>query len=646
MKKYFGKLFLFMFISFIFVECLFKVLTFGSLFDIELIRIIIFNLTTALFLSYLFSFFKKRTSTILLLVTVFVSGLYVIIQLGFKNFMGNYMSVNAAGDGAGRVGEYVLEFIKYMKPVYFLSFLPFIVLLIMFIIKKDKLEYRRQTPKQRLALAIVIAVAQVMSLSTLIVPFMQNKTQIKSNIKLYYEPTLLELGMREFGTNRFFLRDVIYMFKPHNEQADFVEVEKPINEEVTEPDYARTIDDTSWITKKDSETNSSIKKLDEFFLNQNITVKNEKTGLFEGKNLILIMVEAFDDMAIKEDVTPTLWKMKTEGMFFNNYYAPKYSCTTGESEYIGLTSIIPSSTVCTPNTYKNNVYSETIFNLFGRSSYYTSSYHNWRDQFYARKILHKNMGSQVYYNVDDLQMKIIGGWQSDADLMEKALPKFVSHDKFMSFIVSSSMHFPYDVDSTLTRRNWNYVKDLSYSTSIKRYIAKAVEFDKGMEYLLNNLKAQNKLDDTVIVLFGDHHPLKMGQATINEGSSYDRLSDFNIDKLPFIIYNAATKGEVISTTSSTFDIVPTLANLFNLDYDPRLYTGKDIFSKDEKIAIFTDGSWITDKALYYGSTGKFKFLQEGITNDYIKATNDKVNNYFTVSNLVLTKDYYKYRAVR
>ena len=121
----------------------------------------------------------------------------------------------------------------------------------MFIIKKDKLEYRRQTPKQRLALAIVIAVAQVMSLSTLIVPFMQNKTQIKSNIKLYYEPTLLELGMREFGTNRFFLRDVIYMFKPHNEQADFVEVEKPINEEVTEPDYARTIDDTSWITKKD-----------------------------------------------------------------------------------------------------------------------------------------------------------------------------------------------------------------------------------------------------------------------------------------------------------------------------------------------------------------------------------------------------------
>jgi phosphoglycerol transferase MdoB-like AlkP superfamily enzyme len=643
MKKYNLLLSLYMFISFIFVEILFKVITFNNLLDIELIRIILFNLSTALLLGYLFSFFKRRTASILMLITVFVSGLYVIIQLGFKNFMGNYMSLNAAGDGAGRVTEYVIEFIKYIKPIYYLSFLPFIILSILVIFKKDKLVYVKQTPKVRLIFAILIVVVHTISLSTLVLPMMQNKTQIKSNIKLYYEPTLIELGMKEFGTNRFFFRDIVYMFKPHNNTNEIIIEEK---EEVVETDYTRYIDDSNWISLKEKETNSSIKKADEFFLNQNITDKNDYTGIFKDKNLILIMVEAFDDIAIKENVTPTLWKMKTEGLFFNNYYAPKYSCTTGESEYIGLTSIIPAATVCTPNAYRNNVYSETMFNLFNRSGYYSSSYHNWNDQFYNRSKLHINMGSKQYLDVDGLKINIIGGWQSDHEMMEKALPYFVNQEKFFSFIITSSTHFPYDVDSTLTRRNWDKVKDLPYPTHIKRYLAKAVELDKAMEYLLKELENKGILDDTVIVMFGDHHPLKTSYAMINEASSYNRTEDFNIDKLPFIIYNAATEPQVISTTASTFDIVPTVANLFDLDYDPRLYVGKDILSDDEKIVIFSNGSWITDKAIYYSSKGTFKALQEGIDENYISATNQKVNNYFTVSDIVLTKDYYKYRKDR
>ena len=73
-------------------------------------------------------------------------------------------------------------------------------------------------------------------------------------------------------------------------------------------------------------------------------------GYFEGKNLIYIMVEAFDYIAIDPVLTPTLYMMQQEGWDFQNYFTPKYSCTTGESEFIGLTSLVPSSSVCTPNT--------------------------------------------------------------------------------------------------------------------------------------------------------------------------------------------------------------------------------------------------------------------------------------------------------
>ncbi len=646
--KYFLKIFLCLFLSYFFIELTFKVITFKNILEWSTLRILIFNLSSSLLISFLLSFFKEKVVKIVILILVLFSGVYAITEMGFNNFMGNYMSFNAAGDGAGRVGEYVIEFIKYIKLEYYLCLIPFIIILIIFIRKKDILTYIKYDYKQRALLAIIIVFSYLLGYTTLVIPFMQNSNQIKSNLKLYYEPTLIELSLRQFGTNRFLTRDLIYMVMPHNNNSSIIidEEENNVEQKPEEPNYIREIDDTKWQELMNNETNTNIKQLDEFYMSQNITSKNEYTGIFENKNLILIMVEAFDTIAINQDVAPTLYKMATEGFYFDNYYTPKYSCTTGESEYIGLTSIIPSSTVCTPNTYRNNTYTDTIFNLFNKKGYYSSSYHNWNDQFYSRTVLHQNMGSDKFYDVDALGIKIIQGWQSDYDLMTNSMPHFINQDKFFSFIITSSTHFPYDVDSTVVTRNWNKVKDLNYSTKIKRYLAKVAELDKGLEYLLSELQNQNKLDDTVIVLFGDHHPLKMGLGELNSASSFNRYEGFNEDRLPFIIYNSEIEGKTISTTASTFDILPTLANMFNLEYDPRLYVGKDIFSEDEKIVIFTNGSWATDKALYFSSTGKYETLQDGVDEEYINKINTKVSNWFTVSDLTLKTDYFKYRGTR
>ena len=646
--KYFLKIFLYLFLSYFFIELTFKVITFKNILEWSTLRILIFNLSSSLLISFLLSFFKEKVVKIVILILVLFSGVYAITEMGFNNFMGNYMSFNAAGDGAGRVGEYVIEFIKYIKLEYYLCLIPFIIILIIFIRKKDILTYIKYDYKQRALLAIIVVFSYLLSYATLIIPFMQNSNQIKSNLKLYYEPTLIELSLRQFGTNRFLTRDLIYMVMPHNNNSSIIidEEKNNIEQKPEKPNYIREIDDTKWQELMNNETNTNIKQLDEFYMSQNITSKNEYTGIFENKNLILIMVEAFDTIAINQDVAPTLYKMATEGFYFDNYYTPKYSCTTGESEYIGLTSIIPSSTVCTPNTYRNNTYTDTIFNLFNKKGYYSSSYHNWNDQFYSRTVLHQNMGSDKFYDVDALGIKIIQGWQSDYDLMTNSMPHFINQDKFFSFIITSSTHFPYDVDSTVVTRNWNKVKDLNYSTKIKRYLAKVAELDKGLEYLLSELQNQNKLDDTVIVLFGDHHPLKMGLGELNSASSFNRYEGFNEDRLPFIIYNSEIEDKTISTTASTFDILPTLANMFNLEYDPRLYVGKDIFSEDEKIVIFTNGSWATDKALYFSSTGKYETLQDGVDEEYINKINTKVSNWFTVSDLTLKTDYFKYRGTR
>lgn len=645
----FLKLFLLLFGSFSIIEMIFQWITFHTILEKSFLRILLFDAVMSLVTAFWLSFLKPKLSKWILLFLVFVSATYNIAQLGFYNFMGNYMSLNNATDQGGKVVDYVVEFIRYIKPIYYLCYLPVVFLLILYFFQKDFLKKERWNAKNLVIVLTTTIFLHILSLSTLTIPWFQNENQIKTNKELYKAPTLIELSLKQFGTNRFLWRDFIYMVFPSGKDST-IDLEQTSDntdtsttEDPEEKNYERTLDDSLWKEKASEETNDTMKSLDSYFLSQNITEKNEMTGVFEGKNLILIMVEAFDLSAINETVAPTLYKMANEGWYFDNYYTPKYSCTTGESEFIGLTSIIPLASVCTPNSYKNNDYSRSIFQLFNKQGYLSTSYHNWTDEFYERKTIHKNMGSSYFYNHDDLNISPVYGWPSDLELFEEAIPHFIDEDNFMSFIITSSTHFPYDIDSTVVNKNWNVVKNLPYSTKMKRYLAKINELDQGLEYLLNVLEEKGILDDTVIAIFGDHHPLKMSLSDLNSASSIDRFEDFNEDKLPFIIYNHGSEKKTVSKTMSTFDILPTLANLFNLDYDPRSYVGKDVFSNEETTVIFTNGSWITDKAMYFASTGTYKALVEDLEDDYIQKTNQKVKNYFTVSEEVLKKNYWHYR---
>lgn len=640
--NYFFKIFIIIFISSFYVELIFRYLSFKSLYDVEVIRIMLFTVATSLLISFVASLYREKIAKILVFLFSFITGLYAILQLNFYSFMGNYMSLNAAGDGLGRITEEIKTFLIYIKPIYYLCLLPAVLIIILFIFAKTILIYEKPNFGLMIRRLLLMVVIHLVSLSTLYLPMLQNPNQIKDNKTLYQKPTLIELSLRQFGTTRFFIRDIVYMFNPVEENLIIIDKEDKL-EEPEKPDYTRFIDDVKWKKLIEEETDSKIKNLHEYYISQRITPKNDMTGVFRDKNLIYIMVEAFDIISINEKLTPTLYKLYNEGLSFTNYYAPKYSCTTGESEYIALTSIIPSSSVCTPNTYKDNDYSTSIFKLFEKKGYYNTSYHNYSDKYYERTILHKNMGSVKFYNDDDLAIKKIWGWPSDLNLMKEALPHFIDNDKFFSFIITSTTHFPYDGDGHVgvVLEHWDKVKDLPYNVKIKRYMAKAIELDKALEYLLNSLDEKGIMDDTVLVLFGDHHPLNMEYKYLDEASPYDRFEDFNIDKLPFIIYNPELEPAQINKTASTFDILPTLANMFDLDYDPRYYVGKDIFSDEETIVIFTNGGWITDKALYFAN-GKFKKIQD-IEEDYIITINQKVNNYFTASDQTLKTDYFKYR---
>lgn len=643
-KLFLGILYVLCFIS---IELLFRWFNLFNIYDAHVVRILIFSLSVSLGIFVVSSLLPKKSQLFLLNFSLFFLAFIALTQVSYRLYMNANYSFRLFFSMASRVNDYASDFTKYIKLENCIVFIPFIIFLV-FSIKLSKNHTEKLNWKKLIfptVLVFVVHFVGILSLNW----FNQETLPIKVR-ELYDNPYIADLSLNQLGLSRFIIRDTRNLLLGTKESEEIIEI---IPEEVvviSEPSYERVIDDQAWIDKMNNESNETIKIIDEYLMNRPITPRNEYTGLFKNKNLVYIMVEAFDFMAIDELLTPTLYKMSQDGFYFDHFFSPQYSCATGESEFIGLTSLIPRTGICSPNTYTNNTYKTSIFNLFNEEGYFSSSYHNYSDKFYQRTELHVNLGSTKFYNNDDLEIKTLKGWPSDVNLMEEAFKVYGNQEKFFSYIITSSTHFPYDIDSTLGNR---YIEQISaiypdLPMNVMRYKSKAMELDKSIETLMNLLDAQGILDDTVIILYGDHFPLKTEkQVFLDYGDPYkNRSQGFNMNILPMIIYNSEVKGSQISKVSSTFDLVPTIANLFDLDYDPRFYFGVDIFdTTQERVVPYASLSWNNELGAYSVASAKFFPFDENntLTQEEITRISKIIKQNSDISYRLLKNDYFSYR---
>lgn len=155
--------------------------------------------------------------------------------------------------------------------------------------------------------------------------------------------------------------------------------------------------------------------------------------------------------------------------------------------------------------------------------------------------------------------------------------------------------------------------------------------------LLSDLKKENLLESTVIVLTPDHFPYGLNRSEISEFKSLE--NEYDLYKSGLIIYNSVTKPNKIDKYSANIDITPTLLNMFGINYDSRIMVGQDIMSDKDGIVIFNDRSFLTDKGYYNQKTNKFS---GNVNKKYIKEKQKEVYNKVNVSSNVLDLDYYKY----
>lgn len=620
----------------LFLEYIYRIFIIKDFLNINTLIVTVFSFIFITLFSFVTNVFCEKANKIITVFLTIIITFFTLAQIVYYNFYNSIFSFYSLTTGIGQVLHFwsmIVEVIVRIWYVFALILIP----VILFIIFNNKIfEYKRN--KGIILYTFIIGLI-VSMLSSYVLIKKYDKGQLYSLNNLIYKTHAPMLTINKTGLLTMEVIDIYRYFFGFEENFDIKKdevknVSKKIEYNKLDIDFDKLIEESN---------DETIKSMHEYFSSLTPSEKNKYTGMFKGKNLIFITAEAFDTIAIDENITPTLYKIANNGFIFNNYYQPLYPVSTSDGEYMNVMSLIPKEGVWSFYKTSKNYMPFGIGNMFKKLDYNTYGFHNHNYNYYHREKSHTNIGLTYYGCGNGLEKKMnCKHWpNSDFEMIKATTPYYLNDDKpFMTYYMTVSGHLNYNFSgNNMASRNKSKVKNLNYKDSIKAYYATQIEFDKAIEELLNELEESGKLDDTLIVIAPDHYPYGLTTKDMNTVSKIDRTDKFENYHTSLIMYNPKIENKVVDKVISGIDILPTIYNLFGIDYDSRLLMGSDIFSNTEHIVILSDRSFITSKGKYNSITGEFS--NPNVSKEYIDNINKIINEKFKMSSLILEKDYYK-----
>lgn len=366
---------------------------------------------------------------------------------------------------------------------------------------------------------------------------------------------------------------------------------------------------------------SNLKALGDYVQSLTPSAKNEYTGIFEGKNLILLTAESFSKEIIDAERTPMLYRLANRGIVFEDFYQPVWGGSTSTGEYSWLTGLAPTSALAMQHSFDKNLYF-TMGNQLQRLGYFSAAYHNGTYTYYSRHTTHTNLGYSTYTAIGNgLEAGLSSCFPaSDLEMIDFTVPQYIDSQPFSIYYMTISGHAGYGFSSDINAmsvKNKDVVEDMPYSDKVRAYYACNQELENALESLVRQLNEAGILDNTVIALCPDHYPYALMPSGTwgSQSNSLDELYGYKVDSYPKRDHNAAIiwspcleeldEPIVVSDPTSSLDILPTLSNLFGVEFDSRLLVGRDVLSDTQPLVFWTDASWLTEKGFYYSAEGEF-----------------------------------------
>lgn len=415
---------------------------------------------------------------------------------------------------------------------------------------------------------------------------------------------------------------------------------------------------------------------------------NEYTDILKGKNIIVIHAESFQNFVMDTEINgvelaPNMKKLASEGMYFSNFYSQESVGTSSDSEFTYSTSLLPASSGTVFVSYWDRYY-PSIQKYLSNDGYYVFSMHANKGNMWNREVMHKQLGYDRFYNyTKDYDMdETIGLGLSDKSFFKQSVQKIKKinkkYDKYYGLLIMLTNHTPFegledttDLDLTYTYKKTdpetgeetevvnNYLND----TTLGKYFTTVHYADQAIGELVDNLDKEGLLDDTVLVIYGDHdakikrseydYYYNYNPETDSKYSSddprYDEFTKYEYElnrKVPFIIWTKDKDlqkkiNKKVTTVTGMYDVLPTLGNMLGIDTPYAL--GHDVFSTDDHFVVFPNGNWITDKMYYDSQNDEAIMLDEDavIGKDYIEKYSQRAEKEISVSNDIIVHDLIK-----
>ena len=380
---------------------------------------------------------------------------------------------------------------------------------------------------------------------------------------------------------------------------------------------------------------------------ENEEYQNEYTNYFKDKNLIILQMEGIDDWLLKEDIMPNLYSLKKNSINFNDHYSfYNGGGSTFNSEFaVNVGYVTPISYTRNAYTFNKNTFNYSLANLFKDADYQVNAFHMNSAEYYSRGINYKNWGYDHYYGLKDLNQYKNNDYTLDTELINNETfyeKMFTKDKKFVDYIITYSNHTPFTTEKGVCKKLVKLEKEennieedivLSEEECIKK---QAKETDDMIGLLINALRDNELLDNTVIVAFADHYLYTVSDQDIltrNKNTTYNL-----INHTPFLIWSNNMNEININKVTSQLNIMPTIINLFGLEYHPSYYIGTDALNNNyQGYVFFSDYSWYDGNVYFDGGIKNNAKIDETLLN----MKNEEIAYLIKKNDLVLKYNHFK-----
>ena len=388
-------------------------------------------------------------------------------------------------------------------------------------------------------------------------------------------------------------------------------------------------EDYKTIKKLSRKTNDKdIKEIDKWLeWNKEELEDNEYKALAKGKNVVFLQIEALENFVINEEVfgqeiTPNLNKLIKDNLYFKNVHEQNNAGNSIDMDMMAASGVLPLGDVITYLEYPEVKYL-SLPRLLNHEGYNTILTHaekagDWNFAEAGKSASgYKTIWDIREYTIDER----VGFGLSDRSLYTQFVEKISREEEpFLAVVPTLTSHGPFDIDEKY--RELDLPKELD-ENRLGGYFQSIHYADKQIGLFFQLLKEKDLLNNTIVVIYGDHggvHKYYMEdvEASNIEGNWWQEKDS----KIPLIICGSDIPSKTIEVYGGQVDIMPTVAYLLGLD-TKGYQMGRNLLNTNRDVTVIKDGIIVGNPKDNEEEMFKkaYDIADKIIKNDYYNITN-------------------------